>query len=197
MSLSWVIIGSDNGLSPVLRQAIICINAGILVTGPLGTNFSEILIGIQTFSLNKLHLETSSAKWRLFSLGLNELNICPDMESKLPPTLESHGVCFDVMYIPVSLWHCQSSIKTLIIDPLGLVVGMRLYKSGVWDCFWNFSHYYCHALCNVVLYWNMFTQDLIVLANVLYGQAMKKANIDVSLYRIQALSRYGDRNSLC
>ena len=43
------IIGSDNGLSPGRRQAIIWTNAGILLTGPLGTNFSEILIEFYTF----------------------------------------------------------------------------------------------------------------------------------------------------
>ena len=36
------IMGSDNGLSPGRRQAIIWTNAGILLIGPLGTNFSEI-----------------------------------------------------------------------------------------------------------------------------------------------------------
>ena len=56
------IIGSDNGLSPGRRQAIIWTNAGILLIGPLGTNFSEILFGIQTFSFNKIHLKMSSAK---------------------------------------------------------------------------------------------------------------------------------------
>ena len=50
------IIGSDNGLSPGRRQAIIWTNAGILSTGPLGTNFSEILIEINTFSF-KCRLE--------------------------------------------------------------------------------------------------------------------------------------------
>ena len=40
------IIGSDNGLSPGRRQAIIWTNAGILLIGPLGTNFSEIFIEI-------------------------------------------------------------------------------------------------------------------------------------------------------
>ena len=40
------IIGSDNGLSPVRRQAIIWTNAWLLFIGPLGTNFSEILIEI-------------------------------------------------------------------------------------------------------------------------------------------------------
>ena len=44
------IIGSDNGLSPGRRQTIFWINAGILLIGPLGTNFSEILIAMQTFS---------------------------------------------------------------------------------------------------------------------------------------------------
>ena len=67
------IIGSDNGLLPGRRQAIIWTNARMLLIGPLGTNFSEILIGIQTFSFKKLHLKTSSAKWRLFCPGLNEL----------------------------------------------------------------------------------------------------------------------------
>ena len=40
------IIGSDNGLSPGRRQAIIWTKAGILLIEPLGTNFSEILIEI-------------------------------------------------------------------------------------------------------------------------------------------------------
>ena len=36
------IIDSDNGLSPRRRQAIIWTNVGILLIGPLGTNFSEL-----------------------------------------------------------------------------------------------------------------------------------------------------------
>ena len=67
------IIGPDNGLSPGRRQAIIWTNAGLLLIGPWGTNFSEILSEIHTFSFNKMHLKMSSAKWRLFRLGLNEL----------------------------------------------------------------------------------------------------------------------------
>ena len=67
------IIGSDNGLSPARRQAIIWTNAGILLIGRLGTNFSEILIGIQIFSFTKIHSKISSAKWRPFCLGPNVL----------------------------------------------------------------------------------------------------------------------------
>ena len=67
------IIGWDNGLSPERRQAMIWTNAGILSIGPLGTNFSEILIEIQTFSLKKIRLKMSSAKCCSFRLGLNVL----------------------------------------------------------------------------------------------------------------------------
>ena len=68
------IIGSDNGLSPGRRQAIFWTNAGILLIGSLGTNLSEILIEIQTFSLKKMHLKMLSAKRWPFCLGLNVLN---------------------------------------------------------------------------------------------------------------------------
>ena len=69
------IIGSDNGLSPGRRQAIIWTNAGILLIGPLETNFSEISIKIHVFSFKKMHLKMSSGKWRPFCLGLNVLTI--------------------------------------------------------------------------------------------------------------------------
>ena len=68
------IFGSHNGLSPSRRQAIIWTNAGILLIRNLGTNFSEILEEIHSLSFSKMHLEMSSAKWRLFGLGLNELS---------------------------------------------------------------------------------------------------------------------------
>ena len=66
-------IVSDNGLSPSRRQAIIWTNAGILLIGPLGTNFSENLFRIQIFSFKKMHLKMSSGKCRPFGLGLNVL----------------------------------------------------------------------------------------------------------------------------
>ena len=66
-------IGSDNGLLPGRHQAIIWTSAGILLIGPLGTNFSEILIGIQTFSFKEMYLKLSSAKRRPFCLGLDVL----------------------------------------------------------------------------------------------------------------------------
>ena len=67
------IIGSDNGLPPGRRQTINSTNAAILLITPLGTNFSEILIGIQTCSLKNMHFKMSSAKWCPFCLGLDVL----------------------------------------------------------------------------------------------------------------------------
>ena len=67
------VIDSDNGLSPGRRQAIIWTNSGILLIGPLATNFSEIVIEIQAFSFRKIRLKVSAAKWRPFCLGLNVL----------------------------------------------------------------------------------------------------------------------------
>ena len=68
-------IVSDNGLSPCRRQAIIWTKAGILLFGPLGTKFGEILIEIHTFSFQKMHLKMSSGKCRPFCLGLNVLRV--------------------------------------------------------------------------------------------------------------------------
>ena len=66
------IIASDNDLSPGRRQAIIWTNAGVLLIGPLGTNFNEILIKIQHIIQENAFI-MSSAKWRPFCIGLNVL----------------------------------------------------------------------------------------------------------------------------
>ena len=77
-------IGSDNGLSPGRRQAIIWTTARIMLIEPLGTNFSEMLIEIPTFSFKKMRLKMSSGKWRPFcvkqklfrSCQMQDLNQC-------------------------------------------------------------------------------------------------------------------------
>ena len=68
------IIGSDNGLSRGRRQAIIRTSAGILLIGPLGTTFSEILIVFNSFSFKKVRFKLSSGQWRPCCLGLNVIN---------------------------------------------------------------------------------------------------------------------------
>ena len=99
------IIGSDNDLSPGLRQAIIWTNAGLLLIGPLGTNFSEILIEIIALSFKKMHLKMSSAKWRPFCLGLNVL--INRMYFTFPYTMHIDLICF--IFIVV-IWSILSKI---------------------------------------------------------------------------------------
>ena len=48
------------------RQAIIWNNAGILLIEPLGTNFSEILIEIYTFSIQENAFE--NVVWKLAAI---------------------------------------------------------------------------------------------------------------------------------
>ena len=86
-------IGSDNGLSPGRRQTIIWTNAGMLLIGTLGTNFSEILSEIQTFSSKKMYMNMSSGKWWPFYLGLNvvraflssSMQACPNIAWSVSP----------------------------------------------------------------------------------------------------------------
>ena len=94
------IICSDNGLSPGRRQAIIWTNAGLLLIGPLGTNFSEILIDILTFSFKKMRLKVSCAKRRTFCLGLNVLILTiPLMFSAC------EGITYNMFSITCRIWN--------------------------------------------------------------------------------------------
>ena len=90
-------IGSDNGLSPGRRQAIIRTNAGILLIRPLETNFSQFLVEILIFSFKKMRLKVSSAKRRPFCLGLNEfMNGCMPvcLGRRVQPNNISPNKCF-------------------------------------------------------------------------------------------------------
>ena len=109
------ITGSDNGLSPGWRQAIIWTNAGILLIGPLGTNFSEILIGIYTFSFKKMHFKMSSGKWRPFCLGLDVLTLMYWKYPKERNTMETSIIRRSVVVIrkPVPGQPCFVDLDTL------------------------------------------------------------------------------------
>ena len=98
------VIGSDNGLSPGRRQAIIWTNAGILLIGPMWTNFSEILIENHIFSFKKMYSKMSSRKWHPFCLGLNVL-IRYHVISSSPP------ICYITPFStkPSHLFHHQTS----------------------------------------------------------------------------------------
>ena len=62
-------IGSDNGLSPNWHKAIIWTSGESLLIRSFGTNLSENLIEIHTFSFKKIYLKMSSGKWWPFILS--------------------------------------------------------------------------------------------------------------------------------
>ena len=105
---NWTIMGSDNGLSPGRRQAVIWTNAGILFMEPLGINFIEILLGIPIFSFKKMRLKMSPAKWGPFCLGLNVLTmIIPPNTSWRTCTIWADVAAYVMMhsgYIPM-IWY--------------------------------------------------------------------------------------------
>ena len=134
------IIGSDNGLSPGRRQAIIWTNAGILLVGPLWTNINEILIEIHSLSFKKMHLKMSSGKWRSFCLGLNVLT----------SNIQAWGVCYvhsfyriliKMLFITQFLTHGITLIN--IEQRASSIFRFRMSGDGYWqidDCaIWQWS----------------------------------------------------------
>ena len=99
-------IGSDNSLLAGRRQAIIWSNAGILLNWTLGTNFSEILSEIDTFSFKQIHLKMSSGKWRPYCLGLNVLTHWGrDKMAAISQTTFANGFSGMKMYEFLSTFH--------------------------------------------------------------------------------------------
>ena len=119
------IIVSDNGLSPSRRQAITWTNARILLIGPLGTNFSEILIGIQTFSFMKMHLKMSSAKWRPFCLGPNVLTHRGPNDAYIHKASIASDNGFSPIRHQAIIWTCTGPLLT---GPLAIISSEILIK---------------------------------------------------------------------
>ena len=128
------IIGSDNGLSPGRRQAIIWTNAGILLIGTLGTNFSEILIDIRIFSFKKMSLNVSSAKWRPFYLGLNVLRLYSE----------------DVGRLLSVEWQVLQAVSVIVADNMIRVAIRRAlgYRHGYSHKTWIFRFPRCSVAAN-------------------------------------------------
>ena len=108
--IKLTIIGSDNGLSPDWRQAIIWTNAGLLLIGPLGTNFIEILIKILTFSFKKTRLKVSAKRWP-FCLGLNVLTHCPLGDVTASNSYQGQISEAFIVILPSGECHKTSSIR--------------------------------------------------------------------------------------
>ena len=101
------IIGSDNGLSPGRRQAIIWTIAGISLTGRLRTNFSKILIEIHIFSFKKMHLKLSCGKWWPFCLGFNVFPL--DINGPFTCMAVPRRAMVTRYSVTCNMWHCMSA----------------------------------------------------------------------------------------
>ena len=122
-SVNCASIGSDNGLSPVWRQAIIYTSACLLSIGPLGTNLSEILIKTPKFSFTKMHLNISSAKWWPFFPGGYKL-MCELMVPFIQPSL-------------LSLYGCELCL------PFSTLPWCMKWKGGGWLRIWQNATKHC------------------------------------------------------
>ena len=109
------IIGSDNGLALTRWQAIIRTNAGILLIWTVGTNFSEILSEIHTFSFKKMHLKMSSVKWWQFCLGLNVLT-CFFLVSNALYEPNNHKSYYNLC----QFYEAQFNDGTMPVDGMGM-----------------------------------------------------------------------------
>ena len=135
-------IGSDNGLSPGRRQAIIQTNAGILLMRPLGTNFSEFLVKILIFSFKKMRLKVSSAKRRPFCLGLNVLM------TKASPMVQDQQIIthiFSNQYLKFSkFWSGQVTFpaKSWTLSDMSTARAWSMFPSGSPDVLLGTSVYW-------------------------------------------------------
>ena len=158
-------IGSDNGLSPGRRQAIIWTNVGILLIEPLGTNFSEFWNVIHIFSLKKMHLQMSSAKWRPFSLGLNVLN-------RRMPQIHNHGFSHHVFwYISLSgvpdLWDHNKILSGGDLSHYQVPHCIRVFFYFVWFAFIHYNFQFILNYVLIVTFW-IFTYHKIWILLIIY-----------------------------
>ena len=140
------ICGSDDGLSPARRrQAIIWTNAGGLLIGPLGTNFSEILIKIHTLLFKKMHLKMLSVKWQPFCLSLNVLMLTwpilfrwPGSSSLIYVDIGSgNGLLPDgtkPLPEPMLMYHQPDSDKSILCL---CVISVRMLLVIIIECIWK------------------------------------------------------------
>ena len=125
MSVNKAVSDSDNGLSPVRRQANFWSNAGICLILLLGTYSIETLIQKQQFSFKRMHLNMSSAIWWSFCLGRHFDIIWSNAGIFLIVTLGSYSMetliqkqqfSFKKMHLnmPSAIWwsFCLGSIST-------------------------------------------------------------------------------------
>ena len=109
-------IGSNNGLSPDWRQAIIWTNAVMLLIRNLGTNFSDFSSEIWAFSFKKILLKVSSGKCWPACFGLNVLNHYNDViMSAMASQITSLTIVYWTIYLGTDHRKHQSSASLAFV----------------------------------------------------------------------------------
>ena len=133
------------------RQATIWTNAGILLIRPLGTNSSELLIEIHTFSFKKMHLKMLSGKWQPLCLGLNVLNLRA-LNFQCFITITSLLFCYECC--PIATFHAKcmhcglAGVSTNNGSNLQLhcLNNFVIFCNFAWLCSYHSMHWYCICL---------------------------------------------------
>ena len=191
-------VGSDNGLSPGRRQAIIWTITGILLIGPLGTNFSEILIGIQTFSFKKMHLKMSSAKWRPFVSASMCLSF-PCRAQNIPYT--GSVSCLLSPWLSASLGQNNSVHKGLIHHHIELD---STHRSCLMECICHYekndNKIQLNACWHIISYGNFRSRNKVMgsaILGLLYGiLSFHPKNSGTPLY-LKRLGKYHEKDTNC
>ena len=120
------IIDSDNGLSPDRRQATIWTNAGILLIGPLETNFSEIRIEIHTSSVKIMHLKMSG-KLAPFCLSLIVLTQVEDSLTLCKNRMK-------ILHNDVTICKCFPTLLTSNVENFSISLRTNPVELGCFLC---------------------------------------------------------------
>ena len=134
------IIGSDNGLSPERRQAIIWTNAGLLLlTWPLGTNSIEVSIEFK--HLHSRKCISNDIKIGHFFAVKTLAKLVRNME-----ILASHWVYWQTVFYPLA-FQAKGVLLLSRSLPLPCIIGSsRLVlklEAIVHDLEYNFRHFAC------------------------------------------------------
>ena len=139
-------IGSDNDLAPGRRQAIIWINAEILLIWPVGTNFNEILIEIQT--LKKIRWKIWSPKCRPFTLGLmlriRRFVKTPTGFRSLHLWLKRHNTCLSLEILAPTKSRRISSVIFMISENVQAIIDSQTI--GKTNRFWLCKSVTCQLM---------------------------------------------------
>ena len=130
-------------MSPGRRQVIIWTNAGLLIIRNLG-NYNEMLIEIDTFRFEKIHLKISSPKWWQFYVDRNVLtNWCWKNKgtSSYSDQFLNSFLSIDIVAMRFELHWRFSGVplnwkKTAVVEVMSLDVEHRIISSV------SASHFY-------------------------------------------------------